>query len=142
MPTITKQIRIPLPPKGLSPQKRGEHWSIKRNAAKEYKADVLASLFQQWRGQRFCFSKIEISYELFCGHIRNSKGRIIPDGCYRPRDKDNAIAALKYAQDALVAFAIVQDDNSRNVSLGTVEIRSEIQSRGKRYVVMTIQGVV
>lgn len=134
---VILEIMLPLPPVQLSPRKRGGHWAVKSKAAAEYKNDCLALL----QSKRVApVSEITLFWTLYEGRLRNSKGRVIPDGLYRPKDKDNAIAALKYAQDAIVAARIVADDDSPRVNLGGLDIIPERDSKGKRGALLRIEA--
>jgi hypothetical protein len=134
---VILEVMLPLPPVQLSPRKRGGHWAVDRKFAAEYKNDCLAVL----RSQKMASAKeITLHWTLFTARLRNSRGRVIPDGLYRPKDKDNAIAALKYAQDAIVAARIVADDDSPRVNLGGLQIIPERDSKGKRGALLRIEA--
>lgn len=131
-------VDLPLPPADLSPRKRGRHWAVTRKAADAYKSDCLAIL----RSLRLDPARrVTLHWTLMTARLRNSKGRVVPDGLYRPRDKDNAIAALKYAQDAIVAAGVVVDDDAKRVQIGDPEILGERESRGKRCARLVIEVV-
>jgi len=133
---VSITVSLPLPPVALAPRKRGGHWAITGKAAKEYKSDCLAIL-RTLRLDRA--ERVTLHWCLMTARLRNSKGRVVSDGLYRPKDKDNAIAALKYAQDALVASGLVVDDNAKRVELGRLEILGELESRGHRCARLTIE---
>jgi Holliday junction resolvase RusA-like endonuclease len=137
---VILEVMLPLPPVQLSPRKRGGNWAVKRKAAAEYKDDCLACLLAS-KARGNTFSRVVLHYTLHTARLRNSKGRPVPDGLYRPKDIDNAIASLKYLQDAIVAAKIVLDDDSGRLSLGRVKILGEIESKGVRGVTVQIEAV-
>jgi hypothetical protein len=89
-----------LPPKILSPNVTGAHWSTKRKATRKYRGDckVLASLAlpKGWQAQHVV---LDVAYR--CGP--RSHG-------YAPLDVQNAMAALKAMVDGLVDAGVVADD--------------------------------
>lgn len=65
-------------------------------------------------------------------------GKIIKDGRYRPRDRDNAIASCKGLIDALTQMKAWPDDSAKHVRYGNVEIIGEKDSRGRAEIVVDV----
>lgn len=83
-------IELPYPPSILNPN-RPAHWTKKAASAKRYKNSCyLLLVSQQPKPSR------KFTLQFFP-----------PDK--RPRDRDNAIAAFKYGQDALAAYWEIND---------------------------------
>jgi hypothetical protein len=103
-----------LPPIELSPNKspQTEAQAARRNRAKQrYKRDC-AITFGVARSGRLglplpCCS---IVFDWYLGD-----NPLLRDACYFPNDKDNALASLKSAIDALKDAGIIVDDNSNRV---------------------------
>lgn len=87
---------LPWPPKELSPNAR-VHWAKKARAAKEYKAECLATFFMMAREERREWSGVK-SFKLDFHPPSN-----------RRFDLDNAVARAKQLFDALVKVTGVDD---------------------------------
>lgn len=92
-------IRLPWPPRDLSPNARG-HWSKKARAAKKYRADT--RLLSQAMGCR----------ALGCDALTVEITFAPPDR--RPRDQDNMLASIKAGLDG-IADATGVDDSTWHI---------------------------
>ncbi len=113
-------IEFPLPPSELSPNNHAVHWAKKAAAAAAYKSECLVLALRALNGgakPRYDAVRLEI---LYCtGHAHSTTQRttrglrlLRSDGRYRPKDRDNATAALKPMIDALTMAGWIKDDNA------------------------------
>ncbi len=133
-------VELRLPPKACSPNRRG-HWAAHSGGYAKYRSDC-ALLIRKARNLAGLptFGRAVVSYEFFLARRPHPP---IPDGLYRPRDNDNAIACMKAFQDALVDAGLLAGDTGRRVSVGNVVLRSKKKDHGGRCcVVATITEVV
>jgi Holliday junction resolvase RusA-like endonuclease len=123
-------VDFPLPPREASPNWRG-HWRRQREATTAYRETCGWILKSELPGVRF--AGVRVSYEFF------QASPLLPDNCATFRDSDNALAAMKAAQDSLKDAGVVPDDSYRFVSIGGVVVRPARQSEGKRLVRVTLE---
>jgi Holliday junction resolvase RusA-like endonuclease len=146
-------IELPLPPKGVSPNRAGhEHYSKRSKATQEYRKAAWAlmreALPKDWKpvpvrishawymGQSAAETKLRASY-LACGGKKRLSSEF-----YRPRDKQNAIAALKAVVDGFVDAKLVPDDSAQWVDWGPCTFYSKPDQHGGRScVVVTVEVV-
>lgn len=100
-------------PAGASPND-SSRWPRAR-ARKELRELAFYTVHQQAHGKRF--GRVRISVRL---HVcRNTRLWGRAPG-YRPRDEDNALAALKGFFDGIVQAGLVPDDDAQHVTQGGV----------------------
>jgi hypothetical protein len=93
---MTQTVVLPWPPSGLNPNRRRGHWAIADKLRRQYKADCGWSLREQ--GIRAVAAQTVIAKWEFNPPV------------FRPkRNVDNAIAASKYALDALADYLGIDD---------------------------------
>lgn len=110
-------VWFPLPPKGARGHTNGRAHQFRAAAlTKRYKADC-ALLWRNALHKRDVRATPGATVE-----IRWCDGRRPPydDGLYRPRDEDNARAALKPCADAMAEAGVVPVDTRKHVSWATV----------------------
>lgn len=132
---MTHVIELPLPPRECSPnyQPRTEI-GIRIKHAK----------MMQWRDCCYLLMRgfpamtrfpVTMHLEFYCAQDRGRN-----DGLYRPRDQDNALAAFKLAQDAIVKAGILPDDSCKHVINGRVNIyRKKEEHGGRKCIIVTIE---
>lgn len=127
------EIKISLPPNLCSPNVRG-HWGAVANAKKAYRleAKYVAQNVTRQLGRTVFPASARISYVFHQKGLR--KG--FTDGRGGFRDRDNAIAAMKSAQDGLIDAGIVKND--AQFTIGDVVLLTAKQSEG-RFVIITIE---
>ena len=104
-------VKIPPPGRFCSPNFKG-HWSKKAKDGKQSRDDTYLSL----KGVT------TVKLERAIVSVKWYRGKAT--GLYRPRDKQNAIASLKWAIDGAIDAGILPDDNADRLSWGEVEIIS------------------
>ena len=140
-------IELPLPPKACSPN-ASVVWQRRANARRNYRTECkmlyrahLWSFAQQAdalaakgsRGHFLCPNGVTLSYEFFQAQ------KAFKDGRARFRDADNALAAMKAAQDALMDACIISCDSAEIAQIGRVIVHSPAKSNGRTCVVLTIE---
>ncbi len=146
-------FEIPLPPKDCSPNRAShQHFRHRSTATKEYRKAVWAiakeampavyvpvpvRIHHEWyMGQ----SKTETS--LRAAYLASGGKKKLPSEFYRPRDKQNAIAALKAAIDGIVDARIIPDDNDEWLDWGQCTFyRKPEQHGGRSCVVITLEAL-
>lgn len=132
---VKYEVFLPLPPACLSPNAR-PHWAQKSKAVKAYRALAgLAFRFAQSNGELPATLPLPVRVQLQFFTQRGARPR---DGLYRPRDADNAIAALKSAKDSLADVGLIPSDAGKNLKTGEVEIYSTKKECNGRIGVMVI----
>jgi Holliday junction resolvase RusA-like endonuclease len=112
------QIKVPaLPPQACSPNFRG-HWSQKYKAAQEFKKLVYLCALEVKPKDWVAPDKVVLRLTFVTGDQRR-------------RDADNLMAAAKPALDALTSAEIIKDDDSKHLTIGEVEIKSDKDSLPK-----------
>ncbi len=109
-PRTVLTFAIPLPPRALSPNAR-VHWGARKKAVEDYRADAAWAALQVINRLGLAkpvFERARIAYTII---VRRQPGR------YLPRDDDNAIAALKAAQDGFKDAGAYKDDNHGRVTV-------------------------
>lgn len=104
-----------LPDVALSPNGR-VHWAERRYAAKELRKIGQAYMLEALRGTAFHPNRARITVEYRHGGFR---GR---DTYYRPKDEDNAKAALKSFFDGIIDTGILPSDDRRYLEHGPTRI--------------------
>ncbi len=114
---------LDLPPVELSPNGR-IHWRQRSAKKKEYRdACQIIALAAIPKGY-IPPTRAKITYTLGIAPSKftvNGKSRKIPDGRYRPRDYDNALASIKAAQDALTLAGAILGDDSKHLAMPDVK---------------------
>lgn len=104
-------VRLPLPPRVLSPNGRPGHWATTHTARAGYRDDVCTALWERYgvgRLPRWERAELALVYT-FPQHRR--------------RDFDNLLGwALKPIQDAIVVTGILPDDDAGRLTAGRVRI--------------------
>lgn len=124
MTTLT--INLPLPPKGCSVNTH-THWRVRHRATKQYRADAELAAKAAFRE-----SKVAIPLPPCTMHITYYNGARGQDACYRPKDEDNAIAAIKAAKDGFTDAGLWEDDTSRHVRMGEIKLLQTMKEHGGR----------
>lgn len=112
-------VTLPLPPRECSPNAR-LHWAPKARATRAARR-VAWYWFQREKPAYWTPKPVTLEITYHC-----------PRSCdgYRPRDVQNAIAALKPMVDGMVDAGIVLDDSAEWVSWGVFDItRRRIEGR-------------
>lgn len=114
------EIEFPLPPRSLSPNGAQGMWRAKTGAKATYKGECERSvLVGKARNARLPRARLSIVF----GTARLKVGtRTIGDDRYRPRDADNAIAAIKPLIDALTTMGAIEDDRAECLSFDMPKI--------------------
>ena len=124
-----------LPPVGCSPN-NSKHWRVGAKARKDFKNDVMKSVMVARLPATFESCTVRLTF--YCARMRVN-GKIVPDKRYRPRDRDNAIAACKGLFDAMTELRVWPDDSARHVE-PSVEIVGEAASRGRSCILVEVVG--
>lgn len=108
------ELVVPLPPIEASPNLHSSRLARMR-ALTEYR-QLVGLLARQripagWDPTR----RQRLSLRFVLGH-----GRRAGDGCYRPSDPDNAVAAAKPLIDGLIDAGLLEDDSWHYLELGAV----------------------
>lgn len=128
------KIELPLPPLACSPNGR-VHWGAKARAVREYRA-ACGYLTVKQIGRRRAQGKVIIDLDFYLARPE------LPDGLYRPRDEDNAIAASKAAIDSLKDCGLVTQDSKRYVRIGSVNLRTtKKEHQGNAALVLTVKEI-
>jgi Holliday junction resolvase RusA-like endonuclease len=103
-----------LPPAELSPNARC-HWAEKYRASQDYLKAVYYS----------CLEALATNHTEHRALIPLRKARlnltfVFPQG--RRRDKDNLVAMFKPGLDALVKVGLLEDDDSKHLTIGGVKV--------------------
>ena len=131
------RFSIPLPPSELSPNAR-HHWAAKNRAINGtgghggYKGEVFALA---WKAKPDAFNPkpIRITFDWYMGPMPGCD-------CYRPRDADNAVAAMKAAIDGIKMARWVPDDGHQWVKIGEPTLRrTKKDHQGRCEIVVTIE---
>jgi hypothetical protein len=135
---VTYEVFVPvLPGLALSPNSRS-HWRRKMAATKELRGYVstfiLADVRQQkWPGLPMQRAQITFEYRV----CRKREG---PDGYARPRDPDNAQAALKGLIDGVVDAGIVIGDTGQQLTIRGTTIK-EVESRQEEGIAIAVEEI-
>jgi len=131
------QFSIPLPPSELSPNGR-HHWAAKNRAINGtggrvgYKGEVFALA---WKAKPVALNPkpIRITFDWYMGPMPGCD-------CYRPRDADNAVAAMKAAIDGIKMARWVPDDGHQWVKIGEPTLRrTKKDHQGRCEIMVTIE---
>ena len=122
---------VGLPPKELSPNgTSGLHWSKTSAAKRAYKADCCVCVPRELRNLYLTACTVHF--------IVYAQRGPIPDGCYRPLDRQNFISAFKHGFDALEEMGVVTND--KVIKVGEVELRrTRQQCKGKIGVLVIVE---
>ncbi len=99
---------IPLPPRGCSVNDH-RHRLAKVGDVKQYRMEAWVAAYRarmKAKLMKWPYAKAEILYEF---HLRRTPGR------YCPRDEDNALAAMKAAQDGFGDAGLYSSDDRKHV---------------------------
>lgn len=130
------EVEIPLPPRSCSSNRRG-YWGGHVSARAQYRGDC-ATIFRHSFKEPFV-GRITVHAGFYLGKIPLERQGVRAD-IYRPKDVDNAVAALKSVFDAMVDACIVPDDNADHVVLGGVRLyRTAAEHGGRCCVVLRIE---
>lgn len=129
------RVEVPLPPVELSSNSR-VHWAKKGIHTDVYRSCcryLFGKVMMQRDGK--LFKRVRISYTWY---MAPSPG----DGLYRPKDRDNAVSALKACQDGIRDSGIISDDTADTVTLGDVVLLRTAEGHGgRRGVVVTVEEI-
>lgn len=115
-------IWLPLPPKGCSINSH-THWRSKAKATKAYREQAKLAAMASGAGLLPTPCTMHITF------YNGGRGM---DKCYRPRDSDNAIAAMKSAKDGFTDAGIWPSDTARHVRIGDVTLLQTVKEHGNR----------
>jgi crossover junction endodeoxyribonuclease RusA len=105
---------LPLPPRDVSPNAR-VHWAVRHKATKAARKSAwywfLRALPKGWKYTPVC---LDIAYHCPVSSVG-----------YRPRDVQNAIAALKPSIDGMVDAGVVPDDSAKWVQFGRIALTNK-----------------
>jgi hypothetical protein len=138
------QIRIPLPPAGVTAHNSG-HWRSKSEAIRLYRKIVCETAAVSIVGYELPLKyKVRIHHDWYLGRtaLESQLGARCPKSAkhYRPTDEGNAIQALKPAIDGLVDAGVLFDDRAAYVEWGTFTRRSTAKEHeGKCEIILTIE---
>ena len=104
-------VTIPLPPAAVSPNAR-LHWGDRARAVKAARREAWY-WFRRFLPADWIRVPVRIEVEYHCP--KAAKG-------YRPRDIQNAIAALKPAIDGMVDAGVIPDDSRNWLTWGEVKL--------------------
>jgi predicted metal-dependent phosphoesterase TrpH len=105
--------RLPLPPSDLSPNRASHaHWRLRHGATDEYRM-IARSCFKRDKPAGWAASHVELEMHYYC--TKASRG-------YRPKDVQNALAAIKAAVDGMVDAGVVANDSKKFVSWGRLRL--------------------
>lgn len=104
------EIEFPLPPRSLSPNGSRGHWSKRSGGSKAYRGECEISVIAgKAKNAKLARAKLTIVF----GTAPLTVGtRKVSDDRYRPRDRDNAVAAIKPLIDALTTMGAIADDRA------------------------------
>lgn len=113
-------IDFPLPPRKLSPNGSRGHWSQRSGAVKSYRAECEVCVIV-YGGKNAALAKAKLEVVFGTAPLKVGLRRVADDR-YRPRDRDNAIAAIKPLIDALTAMNAIAGDQAHQLSFSAPEI--------------------
>jgi len=127
--TRSLTLRLPLPPRALSPNGSHGHWRVHATAARQYRLRCRLTALAELASRDLDaprFGRARISYRYVCCGRGLRDPRCTPQEhrspclCdYQPRDADNAFAACaKRAQDGLVDAGVLVADDAAHCALG------------------------
>lgn len=125
----TLSVSLSLPSPKLSPNAR-THWRsmAKHKAQARADAKILTLAAMQASKLKFPFGKCEVRMVWYMGGAQSG---------YKPRDKQNAIASLKYALDGCIEAGVLPDDSHRWLDFGPVTfLRTKKEHGGRSAVVL------
>lgn len=108
-----------LPPRALSPNRKGSHWTQRLRPTRVYRGDVgmlaLSAMREQnWVPSEYFGATVSLDFNV----VKIPRG--LSDGLYRPRDVDNAIAAFKAGLDGMTDAGCWSDDSVVQVVSATI----------------------
>ena len=128
MPSLTPAqrvtLRLPFPPKELSPNVRVPHWAVFAHAKSYYRKHCWGEAFDQTNARLSPPVHARVTF-------------VVPDR--RRRDADNLAASLKSMWDALVDAHVLADDSADKLTIEAPVIRYE---KGQRYIEVTLEEVL
>jgi len=131
------EFAMPLPPIGCSPNTH-RHWRYKAAAVKQYRSDCFLMAKSQYGGTTIG-QRVRLSFDWYMAKRLSN----VYDGLYRPKDTDNAIAAIKPLIDGLRDAGILADDNHQHVEIGRVNLyRTKASHKGRCAIVLRIEEVL
>lgn len=135
-PAIDNSLKLvmPLPPIGCSPNTH-RHWRYKAAAVKKYRSDCFLMAKSQYGGATIA-TRVRLSFDWYMAKQFSN----VYDGLYRPKDTDNAIAAIKPLIDGLRDAGILADDNHQHVEIGRVNLyRTKASHKGRLMIEITLK---
>lgn len=122
------QFEMPLPPRGLSPNRGATHWGPKHGFTADYREEARIRCLSQinlgaQRKARWTYpARVRVRLTFGTGWRHETNCRCPSDALYRPTDDDNAMAACKALYDGIVAAGTVKNDTVRYMLRERVEI--------------------
>ena len=132
------RITLPLPPIGCSPNWQPYNVRARSKARAAFRRDVgfAAMSARNREGVSSPFGVAVIDAAFFTG------GSTSADARYRPKDRDNAIASLKGAVDALKDARLISGDSAARLRWGDVTIiGTKKEHGGSAELVVTVREV-
>lgn len=124
-------FEVDLPPRACSSnEESSRHWRFRSKARKDYKEDIGWKIKEAGVPSFSC--PVSITLVFYVGGKSS-------DGCYRPRDEQNAASAGKSIMDALVEMGIIRDDSKQFVRSYSATIVPRDQEPCRAGVVITIE---
>ncbi len=112
------EFEVPLPPAACQPNGQHGHWSTKNGARRLYRSEVALIAQSAARVADWPIDPGPVRLSLVFG----TRHGPVPDGRYRPRDFDNAVAAFKGARDGMRDAGLFADDDHRHLLDGGTQI--------------------
>lgn len=133
----TYRVELPLPPIDCSPNRGAAHWAIKHKARRSHAASCVRAL--KAAGIPPLQTPIRVHLAFYLCRPTDTLGKFRVRDLYFPRDRDNAIASAKGAQDALKEAGIIPDDGARHVEIAPPDLFTRREEhQGRTCLVMTI----
>lgn len=148
-------VVLELPPKWLAINgNRSLHYTKRNQAVKHYRELAKFAMAKALGQNKPRYRSVRVHHEWFYG-LNNYEKAIKAHGrrqtkggslkytladAYRPRDEDNAIAAIKAAKDGFVDAGLVMDDSHNQVKTGDWTChRTQKEHAGKSGIVFRIE---
>jgi len=137
----TLKIELPLPPLGLSPNKK-THWRVLAAGVKAYRneCETLIAVAKKANGWTMPERSSALHYDFYiCRNPEHAKDAatkykvFLRDQYYLPRDPDNAIAVSKRCTDAARLAEAIRSDAAKWVTGVTATIHSTRKEHEGRF---------